>query len=319
MGKLVLQRIALGLLTLVLVSMLVFAGTEILPGDAAAAILGQNATPESLAALREQLGLNASPVARYLSWAAGILQGDLGVSLANRQPVADLLWPRFANTLALAGYAAVIALPLAVGLGIATAAFRGSLFDRIANVVALATVSLPEYFLGLLLILLLSVEWGLLPSLADTWDNMGLGAWLKATTLPMLVLVLVTVAQIMRMTRTAVLAIMDQPYIEMAFLKGLKNRRVVLRHAAPNAAAPIINVVAFNLTYLIAGVVLVETIFNYNGLGRFMVDAVSKRDLPMVQAAALVFAAVYVVLNMVADIGAIALNPRLRQPRMKEA
>lgn len=319
MGKLVLQRIALGLLTLVLVSMLVFAGTEILPGDAAAAILGQNATPESLAALREQLGLNASPVARYLSWAAGILQGDLGVSLANRQPVADLLWPRFANTLALAGYAAVIALPLAVGLGIATAAFRGSLFDRIANVVALATVSLPEYFLGLLLILLLSVEWGLLPSLADTWDNMGLGAWLKATTLPMLVLVLVTVAQIMRMTRTAVLAIMDQPYIEMAFLKGLKNRCVVLRHAAPNAAAPIINVVAFNLTYLIAGVVLVETIFNYNGLGRFMVDAVSKRDLPMVQAAALVFAAVYVVLNMVADIGAIALNPRLRQPRMKEA
>ncbi len=319
MGKLVLQRLALGLLTLVLVSMLVFAGTEILPGDAAAAILGQNATPESLAALREQLGLNASPVARYLSWAAGILQGDLGVSLANRQPVADLLWPRFANTLALAGYAAVIALPLAVGLGIATAAFRGSLFDRIANVVALATVSLPEYFLGLLLILLLSVEWGLLPSLADTWDNMGLGAWLKATTLPMLVLVLVTVAQIMRMTRTAVLAIMDQPYIEMAFLKGLKNRRVVLRHAAPNAAAPIINVVAFNLTYLIAGVVLVETIFNYNGLGRFMVDAVSKRDLPMVQAAALVFAAVYVVLNMVADIGAIALNPRLRQPRMKEA
>lgn len=318
MGKLVLQRLALGLLTLVLVSVLVFAGTEILPGDAAAAILGQNATPESLAALREQLGLNASPAVRYLSWAGGILQGDLGISLANRQPVADLLWPRFANTLALAGYAAVIALPLAVGLGIATAAFRGSLFDRIANVVALATVSLPEYFLGLLLILLLSVEWGLLPSLADTWDNMGLGAWLKATTLPMLVLVLVTVAQIMRMTRTAVLAIMDQPYIEMAFLKGMKNRRVVLRHAAPNAAAPIINVVAFNLTYLIAGVVLVETIFNYNGLGRFMVDAVSKRDLPMVQAAALVFAAVYVVLNMVADIGAIALNPRLRQPRVKE-
>lgn len=319
MGRLVLQRLALGLLTLVLVSMLVFAGTEILPGDAAAAILGQNATPEALAALREQLGLNASPAARYLSWAGGILRGDLGVSLTNHQPVADLLWPRFANTLALAGYAAVLALPVAVGLGITTAAFRGSPFDRIANVVALATVSLPEYFLGLLLILLFSVEWGLLPSLADTWDGMGLGAWLKATTLPMLVLVLVTVAQIMRMTRTAVLAIMDQPYIEMAFLKGMRNRRVVLRHAAPNAVAPIINVVAFNLTYLIAGVVLVETIFNYNGLGRFMVDAVSKRDLPMVQAAALVFAAVYVLLNMVADIGAIALNPRLRQPRVKEA
>lgn len=319
MVTLILQRLGLGIVTLALVSVLVFAGTEILPGDVAAAILGQNATPESLAALREQLGLNAGPVARYLAWASGIVQGDLGVSLANRQPVADLLWPRFLNTMALAGYAAVIAVPLAVGLGIASAAFRGSVFDRAANVVALATVSLPEYFLGLLLILFLSVQWGLLPSLADTWSGMGLAAWLLATTLPMLVLVLVTVAQIMRMTRTTVMAVMDQPYIETAYLKGMKNGRVVLCHATPNALAPIINVVAFNLTYLIAGVVLVEAIFNYNGLGRFMVDAVSKRDLPMVQAAAMVFAAVYVVLNMVADIAAIALNPRLRHPRAKEA
>ncbi|MFE3838831.1 ABC transporter permease [Pseudogemmobacter sonorensis] len=319
MAKLILQRLGLGLVTLALVSVLVFAGTELLPGDVAAAILGQNATPESLAALRSELGLDAGPVARYLSWASGFLHGDLGMSLANRQPVADLLWPRFANTMALAAYAAVIAVPLAVGLGIACAAFRGSFFDRAANVVALATVSLPEYFLGLLLILFLSVQWGLFPSLADTWDGMGLGAWLAATTLPMLVLVLVTVAQIMRMTRTTVLAVMDQPYIETAFLKGMRNGRVVLRHAAPNAAAPIINVVAFNITYLIAGVVLVEAIFNYNGLGRFMVDAVSKRDLPMVQSAAMVFAAVYVILNMIADISAIALNPRLRHPRAKEA
>ncbi|RWR50103.1 ABC transporter permease [Sinirhodobacter ferrireducens] len=318
MGKLIVQRLGLGVVTLALVSVLVFAGTELLPGDVAAAILGQNATPESLAALREQLGLNAGPVARYLGWAAGIVQGDLGVSLANRQPVGELLWPRFWNTMALAGYAAVIAVPLAVGLGIASAAFRGSLFDRVATLVALATVSLPEYFLGLLLILFVSVQYGLLPSLADTWSGMGLAAWLKATTLPMLVLVLVTVAQIMRMTRTTVLAVMDQPYIETAYLKGMRNGRVVLRHAAPNALAPIVNVVAFNLTYLIAGVVLVESIFNYNGLGRFMVDAVSKRDLPMVQAAAMVFAAVYVVLNLVADVAAIALNPRLRHPRAKE-
>ncbi|WP_134681844.1 ABC transporter permease [Paracoccus ravus] len=319
MGKLILQRLGLGVVTLALVSVLVFAGTEILPGDVAAAILGQNATPESLAALREQLGLDAGAVSRYFAWAGGILHGDLGVSLANRQPVADLLWPRFLNTMALAGYAAIIAVPLAVGLGILSAAWRGSLFDRIANVVALATVSLPEYFLGLLLILFFSVQWGLLPSLADTWSGMGLGAWLQATTLPMLVLVLVTVAQIMRMTRTTVLGVMDQPYIETAYLKGIPNGRVVLRHATPNALAPIINVVAFNLTYLIAGVVLVEAIFNYNGLGRFMVDAVSKRDLPMVQAAAMVFAAVYVILNMIADISAIALNPRLRHPRSKEA
>ncbi|WP_273692127.1 ABC transporter permease [Ketogulonicigenium vulgare] len=313
----ILQRLGLGVLTLVLVSVLVFAGTEILPGDVAAAILGQNATPESLAALRADLGLNAGPFVRYFAWAGSVLHGDLGQSLANRQPVADLLWPRFWNTMALAAYAAVIAVPLAVGLGILSAAWRGSLFDRAANVIALATVSLPEYFLGLLLILFLSVQFGLLPSLADTYAGMGFPAWLRATTLPMLVLVLVTVAQIMRMTRTTVLAVMDQPYIETAFLKGLKNGRVVLRHAAPNAIAPIVNVVAFNMAYLIAGVVLVEAIFNYNGLGRFMVDAVSKRDLPMVQAAAMVFAAVYVVLNMIADIAAIALNPRLRHPRVK--
>ena len=319
MTRLVLVRLGWSVLTLWIVSVLVFAGTELLPGDVAAAILGQNATPESLAALRQTLGLDVPASQRYVEWAIGFVQGDLGQSLTNRQPVADLLWPRFWNTMSLAAYAAAVSLPLAVTLGICTAVWRNSFFDRATNVVALATVSLPEYFLGLLLILLLSVQSGLLPSLADTYDGMGLLAWLKATTLPMTVLTLVTVAQVMRMTRTAVLGVMDQPYIEMTYLKGLPNSRVVLRHAVPNAAAPIINVVAFNIAYLITGVVLVEAVFNYNGLGRFMVDAVSKRDLPMVQAAAMVFAVAYILLNMVADIGAIALNPRLRHPRMSES
>lgn len=319
MTRVVLVRLGWGILTLWFVSVLVFAGTEILPGDVAAAILGQNATPESLAALRETLGLDVPAVQRYFGWLANFVRGDLGQSLTNRQPVAELLWPRFWNTMALAAYAAAVSLPLAVTLGILSAVWRGSVFDRAANVVALATVSLPEYFLGLLLILLLSVHTGLLPSLADTYDGMGFLAWLKATTLPMIVLTLVTVAQVMRMTRTAVLGVMDQPYIEMNYLKGLPNSRVVLRHAVPNAAAPIINVIAFNIAYLITGVVLVEAVFNYNGLGRFMVDAVSKRDLPMVQGAAMVFAAAYILLNMMADIGAIALNPRLRHPRTLES
>lgn len=319
MSRQILARLGWGILTLWFVSVLVFAGTEVLPGDAAAAILGQNATPESLAALREALGLDASAPQRYAEWLWGFLRGDLGQSLTNRQPVADLLWPRFWNTMALAAYAAAVSVPLAVTLGILTAAARGSMIDRAANVVALATVSLPEYFLGLLLILLLSVKGGIFPSLADTYSGMGLYAWLKATTLPMIVLTLVTVAQIMRMTRTAVLGVMDQPFIEMTYLKGLRNSRVILRHAVPNAAAPIINVVAFNIAYLITGVVLVEAVFNYNGLGRFMVDAVSKRDLPMVQGAAMVFATVYILLNIIADIGAIALNPRLRHPHTKEA
>ncbi|MFS2327831.1 MULTISPECIES: ABC transporter permease [Brucella] len=315
MFVLILKRVGLGLLTLFLVSALIFAGTQILPGDVASAILGQNATPEALATLRESLGLNQPLLARYFSWLAGFVTGDLGTSLANQQPVAELLWPRFWNTMALAAFAAVISVPIAILLGLITAVKRGGIFDRIVNIVALAFVSLPEYFLGLLLILFLSIRFNLLPSLADTYEGMTVLEWMQATALPALTLVLVTVAQMMRMTRTAVLSVMDQAYVETAYLKGLRTKRVVTKHALPNAAAPIVNVVAFNIAYLITGVVLVEAVFNYNGLGRFMVDAVSKRDLPLVQAAALVFGAAYVILNIIADVAAIALNPRLRHPR----
>ncbi|CAN7448308.1 MULTISPECIES: ABC transporter permease [Brucella] len=315
MFVLILKRVGLGLLTLFLVSALIFAGTQILPGDVASAILGQNATPEALATLRESLGLNQPVLARYFAWLAGFVTGDLGTSLANQQPVADLLWPRFWNTMALAAFAAVISVPIAILLGLITAVKRGGIFDRVINIVALAFVSLPEYFLGLLLILFLSIRFNLLPSLADTYEGMTFLEWVQATALPALTLVLVTVAQMMRMTRTAVLSVMDQAYVETAYLKGLRTKRVVTKHALPNAAAPIVNVVAFNIAYLITGVVLVEAVFNYNGLGRFMVDAVSKRDLPLVQAAALVFGAAYVILNIIADVAAIALNPRLRHPR----
>ncbi|NKW10675.1 ABC transporter permease [Ochrobactrum tritici] len=313
MFVLIIKRV--GLLTLFLVSALIFAGTQILPGDVASAILGQNATPEALATLRESLGLNQPVLARYFAWLAGFVTGDLGTSLANQQPVADLLWPRFWNTMALAAFAAVISVPIAILFGLITAVKRGGIFDRVVNIVALAFVSLPEYFLGLLLILFLSIRFNLLPSLADTYEGMTFLEWIQATALPALTLVLVTVAQMMRMTRTAVLSVMDQAYVETAYLKGLRTKRVVTKHALPNAAAPIVNVVAFNIAYLITGVVLVEAVFNYNGLGRFMVDAVSKRDLPLVQAAALVFGAAYVILNIIADVAAIALNPRLRHPR----
>ncbi len=315
MFVLILKRVGLGFLTLFLVSALIFAGTQILPGDVASAILGQNATPEALATLRESLGLNQPVLARYFSWLAGFVTGDLGTSLANQQPVADLLWPRFWNTMALAAFAAVVSVPVAILLGLVTAVKRGGIFDRVINIVALAFVSLPEYFLGLLLILFLSIRFNLLPSLADTYEGMTFLEWVQATALPALTLVLVTVAQMMRMTRTAVLSVMDRAYVETAYLKGLRTKRVVTKHALPNAAAPIVNVVAFNIAYLITGVVLVEAVFNYNGLGRFMVDAVSKRDLPLVQAAALVFGAAYVILNIIADVAAIALNPRLRHPR----
>ena len=224
MARLVLRRVLLGVFTLWLVSVLIFAATQILPGDVASAILGQNATPQSLAALRHDLGLDRPAMARYVAWLAGFVTGDLGTSLASQQPVADLLWPRFWNTMALAAYAAVAGIPLAIGLGILTAVRRGGPFDRVVNILALAAVSLPEYFLGLLLILYFSVRTDLLPSLADVYPGMGFAAWLQATTLPMLTLMLVTVAQIMRMTRTAVLGVTDQAYIETAYLKGLRTR-----------------------------------------------------------------------------------------------
>jgi len=315
MVRLIFIRFLLGCLTLLLVSLLIFAGTQILPGDVASAILGQDATPESLATLRENLGLNEPLWWRYISWLKGFAVGDLGHSLANQQPVANLIGTRFVNTIMLATLAACVSVPIAVGLGLIIAIKRGGIIDRTVNVIALGFVSLPEYFLGLLLVLFFSIKMQWLPSLSNIYDNMGATRWLWAVTLPTLTLALVTIAQIMRMTRTAVLGVMDGAYIEMAFLKGMKLRHVIIRHALPNAAAPIINVVAFNIAYLITGVVLVEVVFNYDGLGRFMVDAVSKRDLPLVQAATMIFGATYVILNMIADIASIAVNPRLRHPR----
>lgn len=315
MLNLVARRAALGLLTLWAASMLIFAGTQLLPGDLAQAVLQNNATPETVAALREELGLDRPATERYVEWLGNALHGDLGTSLVNRRAVAEDIAPRLYNTLFLALYAALVAVPLAVGLGVAAAAWQGSLFDSAANAVALLAISLPEYFLGYLLIKWAAVHWGLFPVLASVTPETSFGERLYMTFLPMLTLVLVIVAHMMRMTRTSVVSVMSSPYIEMAFLKGLPKWRVVVEHALPNALAPIINVVALNLAYLIVGVVVIEVVFVYPGLGQSMVDAVAKRDVPVVQACGLIFATVFIALNMTADILALISNPRLRHPR----
>jgi peptide/nickel transport system permease protein len=239
----------------------------------------------------------------------------MGTSLTTRRPVAPDLWVRIHNTFFLAGTAALVAVPLALILGIATAMRRDSWFDRIANVFSLAAISLPEFFVGYLLILLVSVQLGWFPSLAIVTPGMGLPDRLYAIALPALTLVFAVLAYMMRMTRTAVLDVMSHPYIEMAVLKGVPPTRIVLRHALPNALAPIIQVVAFNLAYLVVGVVLVEVVFVYPGVGQYLVDAVAKRDIPVVQACGLVFGITYVGLNVAADILVILANPRLRHPR----
>ena len=315
MLKLLGQRLVLGFLTLILVSALIFALTEWLPGDIATNILGQSATPENVAAIRAELGLDRPAPERYVEWLRDAAEGDLGTSLANKRPVAAVIGPRLWNTLFLAIYAAVIAVPLSVFLGILAAIYRNSIYDKAVNVGTLAAISMPEFFVGYILILYLAVQFRWFPAIATFKPEQSFTQHLYATFLPMLTLVLVVIAHMMRMTRTSVLAVMASPYIEMALLKGLPKWRIVVRHALPNALAPIINVIALNLAYLIVGVVVVEAVFTYNGLGRLMVDAVSKRDVPVVQACGLIFAIVFIGLNMIADVLSILSNPRLRHPR----
>ncbi|WP_407657841.1 ABC transporter permease [Hypericibacter adhaerens] len=297
------------------VSALIFVATEILPGDVASAVLGQGATPETLAVFRHELGLDRPAYIRYFEWLFNALQGDLGVALTNKRDIVATITPKFDNTMFLAGYAALIAVPLAVGMGIVAAINEGKWIDRAANIVSLAAISFPEFFIAYVLILFFAVRWHLFPVLSTVFPDMTLGHKLYVVALPAVTLTMLVTAHMLRMTRSSVLSIMSQPYIEMAFLKGLKRSRVVFVHALPNAAAPIITVIALNLAYLIVGVVVIETVFVYPGVGQFMVDGVTKRDLPVVQACGLVFAGAFVILNTIADVLAILVNPRLRKAR----
>jgi peptide/nickel transport system permease protein len=318
-GVMVAQRLALGLLTLVLVSMLIFGAMALMPGDFATAILGQAATPDAVAAFRRQLGLDTPAVWRYGIWIGHALHGDFGQSYASAggepRMVTDIIAPRLNNTLFLAGVTACLAVPLAIALGLLAALYRGSWLDRGLNIVTLAAISSPEFFMAYILMLYLAVRIPIFPSLAGFSSSAGLGDRLYHIALPVLTLTLVITAHMMRMTRTAVLSLLAQAYVEMARYKGLRPARILLRHALPNAWAPIAYVVALNLAYLIVGVVVVETVFVYPGIGQTMVDAVRARDVPVVQACALIFATTYILLNLVADVVAIATNPRLLYPR----
>jgi peptide/nickel transport system permease protein len=321
--SIVLQRLALGLMTLFFVSIIIFMAIEMLPGDFTQAVLGQAATEETVAAFRRELGLDQPAYIRYVQWIGGVLQGDFGTSFSGRassgvdrsREVVDLIAPRLANTLFLAGMTAMIAVPLALALGITAALWRGSLYDRAVNATTLSTISMPEFFVAYILILFLGSLYPVFPSLANVSADTPFWERLYRCALPALTLTLVIVAHMMRMTRAAIINLLASPYIEMARLKGLSATRVILFHALPNAWAPIVNVIAFNLAYLIVGVVVVEVVFVYPGIGQLMVDAVTTRDIPVVQACALIFAATYILLNLLADIISIVTNPRLMHPR----
>ncbi|UWP95050.1 ABC transporter permease [Aliiroseovarius crassostreae] len=313
--KLVAQRLALSTLLLLAASVLIFVGTTILPGDVAQSILGQAATPESLANLRKELGMDVPATQRYFNWLFGVMQGDLGTALTNGRDIADSLGGRLKNTLFLAFWAAVVAVPMAIFLGLLAVRYRERWPDKLISAVTLASISVPEFLIGYVLMFYVGVKLGWAPTVSTIYDSMSLGEKLSAIALPVTVLTMVVLAHMMRMTRAAILNVMQSAYIETAELKGLTSFQVIARHAFPNAIAPVVNVVMLNLAYLVVGVVVVEVVFVYPGMGQYLVDHVAKRDVPVVQACGLIFAAVYIGLNMVADIVSILANPRLRHPK----
>jgi len=315
LGAMVTKRLAFGVVTLFCITLLIFLGVEMLPGDLAEAILGQAATPETVAAFRRELGLDLPAYVRYLTWIGNLLQGDLGNSLASGREISDLLSSRLGNTLFLASVAAVVSIPISITLGMLSALYRESWFDKAISMSTLSAISFPEFFVAYILILFLAVEYHVFPSISKMSGDMGFWDQLYAVALPALTLTLVVIAHMMRMTRAAILNVLASPYIEMATLKGIKRSRIIARHAFPNALSPVINVVVLNLAYLVVGVVVVEVVFVYPGLGQLLVDSVSKRDLPVVQASVMIFASTYVLLNLLADVLAIIANPKLRHPK----
>jgi peptide/nickel transport system permease protein len=315
MKQMVMQRIAIGFATLWVVSVIVFVMTSWLPGDVASIILGQAATPETLAALRAKLGTDQPLIIQYFSWLGNMMTGDLGISKAGGATISSLISSRIGNTMMMAGLVAVISIPLSITVGLFAAMHPGTSLDRIVTFCTLSTISVPEFFIATIMVLILAVNLHWLPSTTYLSGDETFWQLLKAVAMPLITLVIVVSAQMIRMTRAGILNVMNSPYIEMAILKGVPRKRIILRHAFYNAIGPIVNVIALNLAYLVSGVVIVETIFSYPGLAKLMIDAVQTRDLPLVQACAMIFCGVYVVLIILADVASILSNPRLRQPK----
>lgn len=312
-ASLVVKRIGIALITLVIVSFAVFAATQLLPGDVAEILLGQSATPEAVAGLRHAMNLDQPALYRYFAWLGDFAQGYLGRSYANDMPIASLIGWRLLNTLKLAATTTVIAVPLALGLGITAATFRGSAFDRALTAIVVAVISVPEFVIATLAVLVFAVWLRWLPALSNAGSAADFGSFLRGAAMPVVTLCCVICAQMIRMSRAAVVEILNRPYVEMALLKGASRPRIVLWHVLPNAVGPIVNAVALSLSYLVGGVIIVETVFNYPGIAKLMVDAVATRDLPLIQACAMIFCVVYLGLITVADIVAILANPRLRR------
>lgn len=310
--KLVIRRSLMSVVTLLLVSLIIFWMLEVLPGDVASRILGRDATAETLAQLRIELGLDRPAPIRYLAWLGGLVTGDLGQSLASSRPVSEILAPRIFNTVLLSAYAFLIYLPLTIIPALLQALNRDRAADHAFSVVTLVLLSLPDFLLATILLLTFVVMFPLLPAISLVDQTSTAWEYFRAMTLPALTLAIVMAVYAVRMLRDNLIEVLDSDYIRMAELKGLSRRRVLLRHALPNALVPTLNVTALNLAYLVGGVVVVEKVFSYPGFGSLLVDSLQLRDLPVIEATVMIAAFVYVVANLIADVAAILLNPRLR-------
>ncbi|HET7068474.1 MAG TPA: ABC transporter permease [Nocardioides sp.] len=308
----VIRRVLLGLLVMLLVSIIVFVSTQLL-GDPARAILGRDATPDRLAALQKQLNLDSSKVGQYFHWLGGLLSGDLGTSLASSQPVTSVLGARIANSAVLVVLAAVISVPISIAIGSYAALRREKVFDTVSSNLMLVLAALPEFVVAVLLVILLSTNvFHLLPAISPVPPGTHAWDYPDELVMPVATLVIAVAPYVSRIMRASMIEVLESDYVEMARLKGLPERTVLIRHARPNAIGPVFQVIAINLAYLAGGVVVIESVFNYPGIGLALVDAVNNHDIPVVQALAMLIAAVYVVLNLLADVATILVTPRLR-------
>lgn len=312
MARLILSRSALALVSLLAVSIIIFWCVEWLPGDTATRILGRDATMESLAVLRQKLHLDLPASVRYLRWLAGVVRGDFGMSLVADRPVLDYVWGRAANTLTLAAFVLALYTPLSVALGLWTAVSRGRTADHVMSILVIIGMCVPEYVVGIVLTMVFALALPWFPPLAlidQVHDFLGL---LHVLFLPAVTLTAAMTAYAVRLMRENLIDVLESGYVQMARLKGLPGWRVLLWHALPNALGPALNVTALNIAWLMGGIVVVETVFNFPGLGRLLVDSISLKDIPVILAASLLLTTVYILCNLAADIASMVLNPRLR-------
>jgi peptide/nickel transport system permease protein len=312
---LIVRRIFLAVITLLIISLIVFIGIEALPGDAATAYMGQMATEESLASLREEFGLNAPVHERYINWLSGILRGDLGESMVKRKPVAELIGNRFRNTVVLAVAAALVGVPLAIVSGVLAGLMRDSWPDIIVSTASIIAMTLPGFVTATLLIYVFAIRLEWFPAITLVPTTVPVVRLLPNIVLPIITLTLIMVAHILRLVRTNMIDVMTSDYVQMARLKGVPTRQIVFKHALPNAMLPTINVVALTLAWLLGGVAIIETVFNYPGIGKLMIGAITDRDFYLVQGIAIILSAVYIALNLIADLLSLFLNPKLRTAR----